>query len=146
MENQHSTFPSRIDTWQVLLLAVGLGAAGVPLVRRILSGQSLDTLAAILLALASGFVIWVFTTTSYEVTPDQMIVRSGPFRTTVPLGSVQRLRATHNPLSAPALSLDRIEVTYGSKRILISPRDKRGFVNAVIKRAPGVELEGLWAI
>jgi hypothetical protein len=45
---------------------------------------------------------------------------------------------TRNPLSSPALSLDRLKITYGNgKRIMISPADKIGFLKAI-----GQELGG----
>jgi uncharacterized protein YcbX len=61
----------------------------------------------------------------------------------VPLKSVTALRASRSLLSAPALSLDRIEVSYGSKRVVISPRDRIAFVAAMKQRVPNVQLEGL---
>lgn len=93
--------------------------------------------------LSTAFIVWVFRTTYYVISADVLIVHAGPIRRTVPLRQVQRLRATHNPLSSPALSLDRIEVTYGRRRVLISPEDKRAFVSAVLKRAPTVVVDGL---
>jgi hypothetical protein len=112
-------------------------------VGRIWAGRPIDALDFIVPLLATAFVVWVFRATYYVITADALIVQAGPIRRTVPLQSIQRLRATRNPLSAPALSLDRIEVTYGSRRLLVSPQDKRGFVNAVMKRAPAVVLDGL---
>ena len=145
MNLDHQTFRSKVDAWLTLVVAGGLGAMWLAPVRRIWAGRTIDTLDIIGLFLATAFIVWVFGSTYYVITADSLIVRAGPIRRTVPLRSVQRLRATHNPLSSPALSLDRIEVTYGSKRVLISPEDKRGFVSAVMKRSPAVVLEGLSA-
>ena len=40
---------------------------------------------------------------------------------------------TRNPISAPALSLDRIEILYGNglRHVIISPKDKMGFVHSL---------------
>ncbi|WP_312856937.1 PH domain-containing protein [Anoxybacteroides rupiense] len=50
------------------------------------------------------------------------------------------------PLSAPALSLDRLQITYGksgkSKFILISPKDKSLFLKQIKKIRPDVLIEG----
>jgi len=105
--DQH-TFRSKVDVWLVVLVAGGVGAMWLALLRRLWAGRTVDSLDII-----------------------------------VPLQAVQRLRATHNPLSSPALSLDRIEVSYGERRVLISPQDKGGFVTAVLRRSPAVVLEGL---
>ena len=145
MDLDHQTFRSKVDAWLTLVVAGGLGAMWLAPVRRIWAGRTIDTLDIIGPFLATAFIVWVFGSTYYVITADSLIVRAGPIRRTVPLRSVQRLRATHNPLSSPALSLDRIEVRYGSKRVLISPEDKRGFVSAVMKRSPAVVLEGLSA-
>jgi Bacterial PH domain len=146
MEPGEQTFRSKVDTWLTLTVAGGLGAMWLAPVRRIWAGRPIDALDVVFPLLATAFIVWVFRATYYVITADALIVRAGPIRRTVPLHAVQRLRATHNPLSSPALSLDRIEVTYGSRKILVSPEDKRGFVSAVRKRAPAVVLEGLSGI
>lgn len=145
MEPGDQVFRSKVDAWLTLVVAGGLGAMWLSMVRRIQAGRTIDALDIIVPLLSSAFIVWIFRTTFYVITSDALIVHAGPIRRTVPLRLVQRLRATHNPLSSPALSLDRIEVTYGSKRVLISPQDKRDFVSAVMKRAPAVVLEGLTA-
>ena len=145
MDLDHQTFRSKVDAWLILVVAGGLGAMWLAPVRRIWAGRTIDALDIIGPFLATAFIMWVFGSTYYVITADSLIVRAGPIRRTVSLRSVQRLRATHNPRSSPALSLDRIEVTYGSRRILISPEDKREFVNAVMKRSPAVVLDGLSA-
>ena len=39
---------------------------------------------------------------------------------------------TRNPLSSPALSLDRLRIRYGAdKHIMVSPDDKTGFLDAI---------------
>ena len=39
---------------------------------------------------------------------------------------------TRDPLSSPALSLDRLKVSYGPKKhVLISPANKAGFLSAI---------------
>lgn len=142
MQADDQIFRSRVDAWLRLVVAGGLVAMWLSPVRRVWAGRAIDALDIIAPLLATAFIVWVFSTTYYVISADVLIVHAGPIRRTVPLRLVQRLRATHNPLSSPALSLDRIEVKYGSKRVLISPQDKRGFVSAVLKRAPAVVLEG----
>ncbi|HYI92445.1 MAG TPA: PH domain-containing protein, partial [Bryobacteraceae bacterium] len=52
---------------------------------------------------------------------------------------VQSVRCTHNPLASPALSLDRLSIQLGFRgNILISPRDKAGFLNALGALDPGL--------
>ena len=143
LESVEQRFTSKIDIWLVLVIAAGLIAMWLAPVGRWRAGRLIDALDFILPALATAFIVWIYRTTAYVITTDSLIVRSGPVRRTIPLHSIKRLRATRNPLSSPALSLDRIEVTYDSRRILISPKDKRAFVQAISSRSPAVTVDGL---
>jgi hypothetical protein len=55
---------------------------------------------------------------------------------------VQSVRPTHNPLSSPALSLDRLRVDAGMNTWLISPKDKRGFLKALVNLDAGLQFDG----
>ncbi len=60
------------------------------------------------------------------------MIRSGPFRWQVPISEIEDIVQTRNPLSSPALSLDRLQVSYSNGRtIMISPADREGFIEAV---------------
>jgi hypothetical protein len=142
MQYDDQLYRSKVDRWLVVVVAAGLVWAWLAPVRRSRAGRAIDALDFILPAISTAFVVWIFRSTYYVITADTLIVRAGPIRRKVPLHEVRRLRATHNPLSSPALSLDRIEVTYGSKRILISPEDRSGFVRAIVERVPGVTVQG----
>ena len=82
----------------------------------------------------------------YEITATHLVARSGVMRWRVPLGSIQEVRPSRNPSSAPAWSLDRLAVEYlkgGRPRtLLISPADKRGLMRALADAAPGLEPRG----
>jgi len=74
----------------------------------------------------------VFTRTHYTVAHGELRVVSGPFRRTIPLAEITSIEPTRNPLSSPALSLDRLKVSYGDKKyVLISPANKAGFLSAI---------------
>jgi hypothetical protein len=145
MSTEPQRFRSKVDRWLLLVVGGGLVVTWLAPITRIRAGRQVDALDAIIPLLVTAFMVWIFKTTSYVITGDVLVVRSGPVRRTIPLREVQRLRATHNPLSSPALSLDRIEVTYGARRrrILISPEDTRGFVRAVVKWSPTAVIDGL---
>ena len=69
------------------------------------------------------------------LTEHDLLVRSGPFRWRVPLGQIHSVTPTRNPLSSPALSLDRLRIEYGDgKWILISPRERERFLEALEAR------------
>jgi hypothetical protein len=88
-----------------------------------------------------GLMLWGCHNIRYELTPSDLIVRAGPFRTTLPLDTIVEVFPTNNPLSAPAPSLDRLQIDYrqetGAKSFaLISPKDKEGFVRDLASAAP----------
>ncbi len=70
--------------------------------------------------------------THYTVDGNMLRVVSGPFRWKVPIDQIRSVQATRNPLSSPALSLDRLRIEYGKRRrIMVSPADKAGFLKAI---------------
>lgn len=70
--------------------------------------------------------------THYTVTGNTLKVRSGPFSWTIPIDQIQSVTATRNPLSSPALSMDRLRITWGkNRRLMVSPADKKGFLKAL---------------
>jgi hypothetical protein len=63
------------------------------------------------------------------------------FRKTVPIPGIRKISETHNPLSAPATSLDRLEIVFGrNDSILISPKQKLEFIKHIQSINPGVEV------
>jgi hypothetical protein len=92
-----------VSLWVVLAV---LGVVGITLVptRYIIEGRTIS--------IQCGLMGWEYSAFTVE--------------------DVQSIRPTHNPLSSPALSLDRLKIELNSgKAILISPRDKTGFLRAI---------------
>jgi hypothetical protein len=88
-----------------------------------------------------SLMLWACYHIRYEVTASDLIVRFGPFRSTLPLDTIIEVSPTRNPLSAPAPSLDRLQIDYRKKNgwawfTLISPKDKEGFVRDLANAAP----------
>jgi len=138
-------FPSKVDRWLVLLLVAAWGVSLVSVVSAVQAGGPPSALYSTLglEVLVFGFVLWVFTTTRYTVGDGVLAVRSGPLSWRIALDQITEIVPSRNPLSSPALSLDRLQVRYGRGRsLLISPRERRSFLEAVVARSPGLILEG----
>ena len=126
------TFQSKVDRWLVLILAAsallvlfGVGAAAR-------TGEMSLAAAAATVLVAAGIPVWIFTTTRYELSSSTLLIRSGPFRWSIPVADIKSITPTHNPLSSPALSLDRLRIEYGQGRaVMISPHDKSAFLRAL---------------
>ena len=69
--------------------------------------------------------------THYTVDGNILRIRCGPFRWQVLVDAIESVEPTRNPLSSPALSLDRLRIQYGKRRIFVSPADKAGFLKAI---------------
>lgn len=119
---------------------------GWPLVRAMVTGAPVAPGLLIAGIGTLGGLAYLAAATSYTITADALVVRCGPFRTTVALAGIQTLRASHSLLAAPALSLNRIEVVASpGPWVLISPVDQPRFLQALLAVAPHVRLEGLTA-
>jgi hypothetical protein len=128
-------FPSKRDWWLGLLIwgLVLLGA--VPALLKPGRGQFIIMVAVIL------FVGWIWFWTGYEISDDELKIRCGPFRQRIPLQEIKEIKKTRSPFSAPACSLDRMEIKYGkSKRVMISPADKENFINTIVEKSPHIQL------
>jgi len=129
-------FPSKRDGWLGLLIGGLIFLAAVPAFLKPGKGQFIIMTAVLL------FVGWIWFGTGYEISEDELRVRCGPFRQRIPLQQIKAIKRTRSPLSAPACSLDRMEITYGSsKRVMISPADKEGFIRMLTGRSPQIHLD-----
>ncbi|MGQ9644918.1 MAG: PH domain-containing protein [Thermodesulfobacteriota bacterium] len=130
-------FPSKRDFWLGMLIW-GLMLLGVvPALLKPGKGQFIILVAVIM------FIGWIWFGTGYQISDDELRIRCGPFRQRIPLQEIKEIKKTRSPLSAPACSLDRLEIKYGAaKRVMISPADREGFIRLLARRAPQVHLDG----
>lgn len=119
---------SKVDLWLIAILAVSVL---LPLGLAVIF-PSTFLLTALILTPVLALFAWLFTTTKYEIRGDDLHVSSGPVKLNVQISQITSVKTTRNPLSSPALSLDRLEIRYGDgKRTLISPKDKSGFLSDI---------------
>jgi len=129
-------FPSKRDWWLGLLIWGLVLLAAVPALLKPEKGQFIIMIAVIL------FIGWIWFGTGYEILDDELKVRCGPFRQRIPLQEIREIKRTRSPLSSPACSLDRMEIKYGkSKRVMISPADKEGFIKMLTGKSPQIHLD-----
>lgn len=126
-------FKSKVDLWLLIVMDisifVSLGAAFFV----VNQGGTVNYAVGFFLAVVgAGLPVWLLMTTQYIVSDGALIIKSGPFKTVVPLDSIAAVSDTRNPLSSPALSLDRLQIVYqGRKRVMVSPIDKEQFRAAI---------------
>jgi membrane protein YdbS with pleckstrin-like domain len=123
-------FVSKVDGWIIPVMLVAIVGVIWALIEVMITAT--PWFIRIAVAATTVLVFSIFTRTHYTVTHGELRVVSGPFRRTIPLSDITNIEASRNPLSSPALSLDRLKISYGNnKYVLISPADKSGFLNAV---------------
>ncbi|MES2926093.1 MAG: hypothetical protein A3E23_18540 [Burkholderiales bacterium RIFCSPHIGHO2_12_FULL_65_48] len=143
-------FPSRVDSWLVAIgplaaLTAATAVAGLagPFVLNSGGTPPMLALLAVIVALTLLLPLWLVLDTNYTLTADDLLIRSGPFRWRIVLGDVREVSPSHSWISSPALSLDRLSIRYGADRsILVSPREKQRFIDALRQRCPSVLVTG----
>lgn len=82
----------------------------------------------------------------YEIAEGALAARCGLMRWRVPLDSIEEVRPSRNPASAPAWSLDRLRVEYvkggAPLTLYVSPEDKAAFLRDLADATPGLEIRG----
>ena len=125
-------YRSKIDWWLILLI---LGVFGYPIVEGLVKrqfGLSLTMLAILLV------IFWMFSKIKYII--DSNVLKIWWLK--IEIKSIKRIYKTRNPLSSPALSLDRITIVYNKyDEVLISPKDKQGFVEELLKQNSEIIVE-----
>lgn len=147
IEDPSGPYPTGVDRWlgcaaaAYVLLALGLPAWHLGSV--VGSSQPLD-LGLVAFPLGVLAIMWaVAYPCQYSFEEKCLVVRSGFLRIRIPLLAITLVKPSRSLASAPAWSLDRLEIRYGrTQRVIISPREKAAFVAELEKRAPHLVRDG----
>ncbi len=129
-------FPSKVDGWLWPVLCVPPASAVLFAIMALLSRQpGLAPWPALAVVAIYGGLLFPL---RYGVSSRELVIRFGLARQRVPLANITRVRPTKSLLSAPALSIDRLEVRwdeglFGATRI--SPADRDGFLALLAERS-----------
>ena len=146
MTEATDTFPSKVDAWLAALLPASalLVLAAVVTAWPRQAGIAHVALLVAVLAIGAGLPLWVLAATGYRVDRDALAIRSGPFRWRIALADIRAVEPARSWLSSPALSLDRLRIRHGrAGQVLVSPKDKPAFVQALRRHNPHIQVEGL---
>jgi hypothetical protein len=90
-----------------------------------------------------AIIAHMFVTTNYVIHEDTLTIRCGfLYRKTIDINSIKKISETNNLLSAPATSLDRLEITFGKyDGVIISPKNKQAFITDLVKLNPNIEVK-----
>lgn len=125
-------YKSKIDWWLIIVIAV---VFCYPMIDGFLNHDY--TLSLISFAvLVSVFLL--FKSITYKIDGEQLII----WRKKINIKSIKKVYRTNNPMSSPALSLDRIAVTYDKfDEVLISPKEREEFIQELLKINPAILVE-----
>jgi len=146
LEGYAAIYPSKRDWWIVLVVWVSVGMTVASAVKVAQSGgASMPALAFVLFCAAVVLgLLSVLYATYYVISGDCLTAHCGPFKSRVLLQNIEEVVPSRNPISSPALSLDRLHVRYRGSALglLISPRDKQGFLRDLVAHAPHLRIDG----
>lgn len=123
-------YRSRVDRWVLIVLLATAGICVAAVVGAVRAGSAPWPATLLLLGLGALLPLWLLDT-RYVLGDYELRVRSGPFRWRVPLADIRQVVQTRTLLAGPALSLQRLIITYGAaaRLVVISPRDMQAFLS-----------------
>lgn len=138
-------FYSKKDRWLAVLLWLTILSLMTVLVKSYTTSE-FNTIVFVILSVAllatSLFLLWVWFSTYYVLKDNDLLIQSGPIKKVIKYTSIKSLQKTANPLSGPALSLQRIEIIYDLYNItLISPKNRDQFIAILEDKCPHIEIK-----
>ena len=130
-DSRGKVYPSKIDAWLVVVLGA---AVAFPLVLG--AHLAFVSKAAALGCLASSAFVLVVLAVAvvpcrYTLEDEHLLVQAGLLRWTVPYKDVTAVEPTMNPLSSPALSLERVRIDYAGRSLMVSPVRRAEFIEVL---------------
>lgn len=129
-------FKSKKDVWLSVLIW------GVIILMFFIMITEQNIVVYIVGILNNALLLWLWFGTSYRIDDEKLIVRSGPFKSTIDIKTIKKLKATKTLLAGPALSLDRIEIQYKTyDNVIVSPKDKIEFIETLLIKNNSIEVD-----
>ncbi len=134
-----TTFRSKLGREIIIPIAIILvGLGSLMVYQKIWEGLTV-------IACVGIFIIFIFSTTYYQIDGRILKIRCGiSYILKIDIDTIRRMSETNNPISSPAFSLDRLEIKYQKEQkidtIMISPKDKDGFIKLITQLNPTIEI------
>lgn len=129
-------YRSKLSSGLIIFLVLILGSISAAMfLGRIWAGLAV-------IFVVSAFIIHLFSSTRYIIDKDQLMIKSGfTPNIIVKISTITKISSTNDISSAPATSLDRIEIRYNqSDRAVISPARKIVFITHLTTLNPGISV------
>lgn len=119
-------FYSKHDIWLGLILYLPSLFAIIEMYR----GEGFTGFTLLILGVLI-LITWIWIGTYYVIEEGMLIVRCGPSLGRYPIAEMRKIKASKSWLSSPACSLDRILIVGDTFNLLISPKKKTEFIDAL---------------
>ncbi|WP_396589853.1 PH domain-containing protein [Allomuricauda sp. R78024] len=130
-------YPSKVSYGLLLFVMVILVGSSIPMLSPpIWLGIGINTFVMV-------FVLMIFFNLNYIVDGSLLSVKLGFLVIKkIDIHSIKMVAETNSLISAPAVSLDRLEIIYNDHdSVIISPKDKSGFIDHITKVNPEVVIQ-----
>lgn len=130
-------YKSKIDLWLIIVLVAPLIYV---IIQCYLDKEYEPLFILVPIWIAVG---WALSTIKYSIEDNELRVIAIFCRQSVAINSIKSVQKTYNPLSAPALSINRLEIKYGDKfdYLLISPNNREQFIADLLEKNPDIQVK-----
>ncbi len=123
-------FPCKHDLWIGLIIWISIGLAFYNSYVQDAPGNIKGMMGFIIF-----FIGWIWLRTVYVIYDELLITWSGPFRNKIPIKYISSIKPTKNILFSPSFSIkNAICLQAGNKRIVVSPKNRRAFIEALLNQ------------
>jgi len=131
-------FKSKVELWILIPLSLILAGAEIFMI------MNQNLLGEIALGLLAVFVVYICINTFYTVTGDNTLkIKSGFFfNREIYIKSIKKVRPVKDHRAWPALSTDRLEISYNRYgKVIVSPNKKSEFIKELKEINPRIRVE-----
>jgi hypothetical protein len=130
-------YPSKISIGLTLIVLTILIGSSLPMISPPIWPGLFINFCILLL------MVYLILDTYYIIKGDILIVKCGFLvNKKIDINKVDLISETNSVISAPAISLDRLDIIYnGHEGILISPRNKLKFIEHMIRINPSIKVQ-----
>lgn len=129
-------FPSIRDKWITAIIW------GIPLLGVWITIMKQQYGATLIMLLLGAFLLSFWFKTGYKIEEDKIKIFYGPIRQTIHIPDIKLIIKSRMPLTSPALSFKRIQISCGKYDIVaISPQDRDKFIATLLDIRPDIPID-----
>ncbi|MDC6367486.1 MULTISPECIES: PH domain-containing protein [Flavobacteriaceae] len=102
-----------------------------------------NSIGAIIHLVTFTFVYYLFFSISYEIKGEYLLINYAAFyKKKIEISSINQIKETQSLISAPAASLDRMEIFFNRfDSVIISPKNKKEFIEHIKYVNPEIQIK-----